>query len=174
MRRIAWATAVVTAVAALGYSLVSLARWEWTRALYFGLVFLSAEVAIATALVLRRVGTGAPPTSPRDDRVRSRIRASRPPRPSRFDWLQPMTGRMNVFITFLVGGGLLLSGVAWLADRIAGRTITPGAEAGLARRLGAVAYPRDGLVADDIAVLAVDVPGYDDPQLRRLLRRAAR
>lgn len=104
----------------------------------------------------------------------ARIRANRPPHPARFDWLEPVSGRMQVFITFLVGGGLLLSGIAWLADRVAERTLTSAGEAGLARRLAAVAYPREGLVADDITVLAVDVPGYDDPQLRRLLRRAGR
>jgi hypothetical protein len=81
---------------------------------------------------------------------------------------------MSVFITFLVGGGLLLSGIAWIVDRVAGRTATAAAEAALARRLTAVAYPREGLLADDITVLAVDVPGYDDPQLRRLLRRSGR
>ena len=29
---------------------------------------------------------------------------------------------MNVFITFLVGGGIVLSGVAWVVDRVAAST----------------------------------------------------
>ena len=34
---------------------VSLNRWEWNRALFFGLIVLIAEVALATGLVLRRL-----------------------------------------------------------------------------------------------------------------------
>ena len=79
---------------------------------------------------------------------------------------------MNVFITFLVGGGVLLSGIAWLVDRIASKTTTPVGEERLARQLGPISYPRGGLIVDDVTVLAQAVPGCDDTQLRRLLRRA--
>jgi hypothetical protein len=41
----------------------------------------------------------------------------------------------------------------------------------LAARLGMISYPRGGLVVDDVTVLAQDVPGADDAQIRKLLRR---
>ena len=34
---------------------VSLNRWEWNRALFFGLIVLIAEIGLATGLVLRRL-----------------------------------------------------------------------------------------------------------------------
>jgi hypothetical protein len=169
MKIIAWLAGVTTLVVAASYMIVSLNRWEWNRALFFGLIVLIAEVALAAALILRRLGQ----TQPRDDidpAVLDALRQSRPPTPSRFAWLEPT--RMNVFITFLVGGGVLLSGAAWVVDRIASNTATPSGEERLARQLGPISYPRGGLVVDDVTVLAQAVPGCDDAQLRLLLRRA--
>ena len=80
----------------------------------------------------------------------------------------------HVFITFLVGGGVILSGVAWVVDRLAAKTTTPIGEGRLAAQLEAISYPRGGLVVDDVTVLAQDVPGADDAQIRKLLRRAGR
>lgn len=173
MKVIAWLGGVAALVAAGAYSVISLGRWEWSRALYFGLVFLIGEVGIATALVLRRldrVGLRAPAEV--NPQVLARIRASRPLRPNRFAWLDPVSGRTNVFITMLVGGGVVLSGVAWLVDRVASRTTTPAGEVALAKQLGAIRYPRGGLLVDDVTVLAQAVPGCDDPQLRTLLRQS--
>lgn len=51
---------------------------------------------------------------------------------------------MNVFITMLVGGGVLLSGIARLADKVASRTTTPAGEVALAAQLGPIRYPRGG------------------------------
>lgn len=175
MKKIAWLIAAATLVVAGGYSVVSLGRWEWTRALYFALVFLAAEVALSTGLILRRLGR-APGTgrSARDldPQTLAILRANRPPRPNRFDWLDPVSGRMNVFITMLVGGGVLLSGIAWLVDKVASRTTTPAGEVALAKQLGSIRYPRGGLLVDDVTVLAQAVPGVEDPQLRKLLRRS--
>ena len=69
---------------------------------------------------------------------------------------------------------MILSAGAWLIDRIATRTSTPDAEQRLARVLAPISYPTDGLLLDDITVLAQDVPGADDAQIRKLLRRAGR
>jgi hypothetical protein len=77
-----------------------------------------------------------------------------------------------VFITFLVGGGVLISGVAWVVDRVASKTSTSDAEQRLARQLEAISHPRGGLLVDDVTVLAQEVPGADDVQIRKLLRRA--
>jgi len=170
---IAWLAGLGTMLAAGFYMVVSLNRWEWNRALFFGLVLLVAEVALATALVMRRIQRLEYTIAHAyDPAVREILRATRPRSPDRFAWLHESTTRMNVFITFLVGGGVLLSGVAWLMDRVAGKTTSPIGEQQLARDLGAISYPRGGLVVDDITVLAQDVPGADDAQIRKLLRRA--
>ncbi len=67
MKIIAWLAGIGTLVASGVYMVVSLNRWEWNRALFFGLIFLIAEVALATGLVLRRLAR-LEPTSKRDDR----------------------------------------------------------------------------------------------------------
>ena len=54
MKIIAWLAGIATLVAAAAYMIVSLNRWEWNRALFFGLIVLIAEVGLATGLVLRR------------------------------------------------------------------------------------------------------------------------
>ena len=59
--------------------------------------------------------------------LREILRANRPARQDRFAWLKESASQMNVFITFLVGGGIVLSGVAWLVDRVASTTAAPSA-----------------------------------------------
>jgi hypothetical protein len=173
VKTVAWLAGIGTAVAALAYMVISLNRWEWNRALFFGLIVLIAEVGLATAMVLRKLaqiqyGQQHPP----DPAIRAILRASRPPSPDRFAWLHETTTRTNVFITFLVGGGVLLSGLAWLMDRVASKTSTPVGEQLLGRQLDAISYPQGGMLVDDVTVLAQDVPGADDAQIRKLLRRA--
>ena len=170
MKLLAWLTGIATLVGAAAYMVVSLNRWEWNRALFFGLVVLMAEIGLATGLILSRLSRGASIVAAPE--VLDVVRDTRPPRPNRFEWLERSFGRTNVFITFLVGGGVLLSALAWVVDRVASQTTTPVAEARLARSLGTIDYPRGGLVVDDMTVLAQAVPGCDDGQLRALLRRA--
>ena len=55
MKTIAWLAGVGTLLAGVFYMVVSLNRWEWNRALFFGLIVLIAEVGLATGLVLRRL-----------------------------------------------------------------------------------------------------------------------
>ena len=76
---------------------------------------------------------------------------------------------MNVFITFLVGGGVILSGLAWVADKVGAKTYTPAGEEKLAKQLGSISYPRGGLLVDEVTALAQDVPGTEDGQIRKLL-----
>ena len=78
-------------------------------------------------------------------------------------------GQLDVFITFLVGGGVILSFLAWLVDRVAAHTATPTMEQKLVGRMAAISYPRGGLLVDDVTALAQDVPGADDQQIRKLL-----
>lgn len=168
MKGIAWLAGTATMLIGLLYMVVSLNRWEWNRALFFGLIVVIAEVGLAAALILRRLAR-LTARSEVDPAVLAALRRTRPESPNRFAWLEPT--RMNVFITFLVGGGVILSGIAWVVDRVASSTATPAGEEKLARQLGPISYPLGGLLVDDVTVLAQAVPGCDDAQLRRLLRR---
>ena len=126
MRSVAWLFAVATLVAAGVYTIVSLARWEWNRALFFALVFVAAEVGLAAAMVLRRLARVerlVVDAAAADGGARKALRDTRGSQ-QRFAWLRvdptDVVGRTNVFITLLVGGGVILSGGAWL-HRQAGR-----------------------------------------------------
>jgi hypothetical protein len=170
---LAWLAGIGTFLGALVYMVVSLNRWEWNRALFFGLIVLIAEIALATGLVLRKLTRidRAPSTQ---KELLEAIRESRPEPPDRFAWLKETTRGTGVFITFVVAGGLIISVIGWLIDRIASTTSTALAEERLAGDLQSIAYPDGGLVVDDVTVLAQEVPGADDVQLRMLLRRAGR
>jgi hypothetical protein len=171
MRSVAWLTGTATLIAGAIYMIVSLNRWEWNRALFFGLIVLIAEVGLATGLVLRKLGRQAR-DQPYDPTIRGIIAESRPATPNRFRWMQDSTRELNVFITFLVGGGVVISGIAWMVDKVASKTSTPAGEIRLTRQLEMISYPRGGLLVDDATVLAQEVPGADDEQIRKLLRRA--
>ena len=171
MKTIAWLAGIGTLVAGLVYMVVSLNRWEWNRALFFGLIVVIAEIALATGLVLRKLSE-VQRTRQVDPAVLAVLRDARPGAPDRFAWLKESSSRTNVFITFLVGGGVILSALAWVVDRIAARTSTPQGEERLAAELAPISYPRGGLLVDDITALAQDVPGADDAQIRKLLGRA--
>jgi len=171
---IAWLAGIGTLLSGAVYMVVSLNRWEWNRALFFGLIVLIAEVGLATGLILRRLArleyTAKNTTDPAIAEILSETR----PRRDRFAWMRESTGQLNVFITFLVGGGVLLSGIAWVVDRVASKTSSPAGEERLARQLYPISYPVGGLLLDDITVLAQEVPGADDGQIRQLLRRGGR
>jgi hypothetical protein len=173
IKLLAWLAGIGTFLGALVYMVVSLNRWEWNRALFFGLIVLIAEIALATGLVLRKLTRidRAPSTQ---HELLAAIRESRPEPPDRFAWLKETTRGTGVFITFVVAGGLIISVIGWLIDRIASTTSTTLAEERLAGDLQSIAYPEGGLVVDDVTVLAQEVPGADDVQLRMLLRRAGR
>jgi hypothetical protein len=172
---VAWLAGIGTLLAGAVYMVVSLNRWEWNRALFFGLIVLIAEVGLATGLILRRLArleyrTTRVIADPAVVQILSETRPSR----DRFAWMRESTQQMGVFITFLVGGGVILSGVAWLVDRVASKTSSPAGEQRLARQLDPISYPAGGLLLDDVTVLAQEVPGADDYQIRQLLRRGGR
>jgi hypothetical protein len=170
---VAWLMGIGTLLAAAAYMVVSLNRWEWNRALFFGLIVLIAEVGLSTGLVLRKLTqVQYSQRHPPDAAIRDILAASRPPSPDRFAWLRESTRHMNVFITFLVGGGIILSGAAWVFDKVGAKTSNQVGEQRLARQLDTIAYPKGGLLIDDITALAQDVPGADDAQIHKLLRRA--
>jgi hypothetical protein len=173
VKTIGWLAGIATLVMGALYMIVSLNRWEWNRALFFGLIVLIAEVGLATAIILRRL-TRLEYKMKTDPAVLDIIRQTRPPQPDRFAWLKESIERNNVFITFLVGGGVILSGVAWITDKVASKSTNPQGEQKLADLLEPISYPRGGLLLDDVTVLAQDVPGADNVQIRKLLRRAGR
>lgn len=173
MKKLMWVFAGGTFFGALTYSIISLNRWEWNRALFFGLVTIVAEIGLATGLVLRKLDGLHDDRDARErDEIRGVLRDARPSH-HRFAWLEPkeVVSRSNVFITMLVGGGVLLSGVAWVLDKVASKTTTSLREGRLAGDLTRIAYPEDGLLVDGVTVLAQSIPHFDDPDLRVLLGR---
>jgi hypothetical protein len=174
MKTIAWIAGISTLLASAGYMIVSLNRWEWNRTLFFGFVLIVAEIGLATGLVLRKLDR-LEAARRYDPETLAVLRDTRVPSPDRFAWMKEASrGQLNVFITFLVGGGLVVSAAAWAIDKVASKTATPVGEERLAAQLGMISYPRGGLVVDDVTVLAQDVPGADDAQIRKLLRRGGR
>ena len=81
MKIIAWLAGIGTLLAGGLYMVVSLNRWEWNRALFFGLIVLIAEVGLATGLVLRRLARleyRQPRSTPRSPRSSARPGRRRP------------------------------------------------------------------------------------------------
>jgi hypothetical protein len=156
VRIIAWLAGIGTLLAGALYMIVSLNRWEWNRALFFGLIVLIAEVGIATGLVLRRLARLEYRSTRVDPTVGNILRETRPPSADRFAWLREP------------------SGMAWVVDRVASKSSSPAGEERLGRQLDPISYPAGGLLLDDITVLAQEVPGANDDQIRQLLRRGGR
>lgn len=174
MKKLVWLFGLATFLGGAVYSVVSLNRWEWSRALYFGLVMLVAEVGLATGLVLRKLAQMEGNADIERDELRSVLAENRTPH-HRFAWLRPekVVSRSNVFITMLVGGGIVLSGLAWVLDKVAASTTTSLREGKLAGDLTRISYPEDGLLPDEVSVLAHSLPHLDDPKLRALLGRGS-
>ena len=144
-----------TLAASGAYTFVYLYRWEWNRALMSAAIFIAAEVAVMGSVLAQRLkaisqrldaqtaAAGAPATAVR----RERIQAARPPARVSFAWLA-RPEQMNVFVPVLMGAGVLMSGIAWVVERLARATVTPMAEKGLATQLGTLALPEGGFTSD--------------------------
>jgi hypothetical protein len=135
-----------------GYVVLYLWRWEWNRALISGLFFLAAEAALLAGAITRRLQRVEDQLtslqSERVDAARSHLVATRPAASDRFEWLRSSIHRSNVFVPVLMGAGVLLSGVAWVVERIARATARPALERRLAERVAPLLYiaPEGGLV----------------------------
>jgi hypothetical protein len=143
------------------YTFVYLYRWEWNRALMSAAIFIAAEVAVMGSLLAQRLKViserlddqQAPVSPPPAHTVRlEHIRAGAPPPKARFAWLA-RPEQMNVFVPVLMGAGVLMSGVAWLVERVARSTVAPAAERGLASRLDGLSLPAHGFVTSERAPL---------------------
>jgi H+/Cl- antiporter ClcA len=172
VRKLSWIVGTVALLASGAYLLVYVYRWEWHRALLVGIIFNACLVGLCAALVLRRLArverqvSGSPASQPADPLTRLRAAPVEPPP---FRWLRPESlDRTHVFIPILLGGGVLVSGAAWLVERVAGSSARTGIEEQLARELQDIAFPGGPLVPGPAEVLAGAGDG-DDPGVRLLL-----
>jgi hypothetical protein len=154
MSRLARAVAVLVAVTCGAYTLVYLYRWEWHRAILAGVFLVVAEVALATAVLLRRlavldrrltevVEAGARPPGQQSEILVHLRDAAPEPRPP-FAWLEP--DRLGVFLPILLGAGVLAAAAAWVVEALARKTARPALERRLATRLEVFALPAGGLL----------------------------
>ncbi len=171
MRKLITTTLGLTLALSGAWAMLALYRWEWTRALWMTMAFVVAEVALVAVLLTARLQDLAERVGrlePGDPRVRSRLAETRPT-PDRFDWLREHTTQLHVFVTMILGGGVILSAILWVVDRVAGRTMTASLERRLAGQLSAIAFPADGLVPQDAVLLAADLDRPDREDLLVLL-----
>jgi hypothetical protein len=168
-RRVALLAAIVTMGAAGWYVFLYLARWEWNRAVVAGVIFLAAEIALVGSLVLDRLAkiqrvlpTAEPIMSRRsgqpeersehgnpDPRVLARLNGSAPPPREPFAWLRREPDQLSVFVPILLGAGVMLSGLAWIVERVARFTAGPTIERVLAKRLETLSLPPGGLLGNN-------------------------
>lgn len=171
MKKIAWFMLVAVTLTAGVYVFRHLVRWEWHRAMFAGMVMLAGELALVGAIVVRTIRRAAPQprsNSSVDGRVLARLQETRPPSERVFAWLKPDDGQLHVFVSILLGGGVLVSAAAWVIDKMAKASGSGGLERGLAQRLRALQLPEDGFVVDDGILLGAG-RGVDSRALRLLL-----
>jgi hypothetical protein len=147
-RRLAMLLLTITVVGAGIYVLLYLYRWEWNRALTAGMFVIVAEVALVAMTLqgrLRRIEDRLGAGAPVPDQLLARLQESRPEPRQHFAWLQP-SDRFGVFVPVLMGAGVILSGLAWVVERLAKATARPALERGLAQKLGPFTMTHRSLV----------------------------
>ena len=142
-RRIGLGLGIAVLCSSGAYVFVYLYRWEWNRALVAAAFFIAAEVALGLVAVIDRLRALSAAV---DAKVLGRIQEAAPPRSNPFKWLTPEDGTVGVFVPVLMGAGVVLSGVAWMVERLAGATAKPTLERALAARLSALSLPKGGLL----------------------------
>ncbi|MCX5334947.1 MULTISPECIES: hypothetical protein [unclassified Streptomyces] len=176
MRRIAYVFAGLAAAGAGTYLVVYLYRWQWQRAMLMGVLLLVVEVLLLGIVMLGRLTRIEERLSASDLRQRelaarqedalARLRQPTVEREeTRFRWLEDPADRAYVFVPVLMVTGVLLSGLAWVVQRVASATARP-AERRLAGRLAVLTAP-DPASPDDLE----DLPS---PAARRSRGRTAR
>ena len=161
-RRIFYAIGLAVLLSSGVYVFVYLVRWEWNRAMFAALLFVAAEVVLLGAVVLDRLRNLSAQVEGLerrhvDPQVLTRLRESAPPASEPFAWLKPGGDELGVFVPVLMGAGMVLSGLAWLVERVARRTATPVLERGLAAQLSALALP-DSLLPSGEPVAMLEGP----------------
>jgi hypothetical protein len=162
-RRLFYAIGLAVLASSGAYVFIYLVRWEWNRAMFAALLFVVAEVVLLSAVVLDRLRTLSSQVErlaqqqKHDPQVLNRIRETAPPPSEPFAWLKPGGDQLGVFVPVLMGAGMVLSGLAWLVERIARHTATPALERGLATQLSAFALP-DSLLPTNAPVALLEGP----------------
>ncbi|WP_329278387.1 hypothetical protein [Streptomyces sp. NBC_01451] len=151
MRRIAYLFGWLAAAGAGTYVVIYLYRWQWQRAVLCGVLLLVVEVMLLGITLVGRLSRIEEQVRETQDQVResgrrqqdvlARLRET-PVRQSagRFRWLDEPAERTYVFVPVLMVTGVVLSGLAWVVQRIASVTAKP-AERRLAGRLAVLAAP---------------------------------
>jgi hypothetical protein len=169
MRKLSLAALLFTLVLTASWAALSLYRWEWTRALWMTMLFVVAEVALVGVLVMRRLRDLEEQIEDTREITALRRRADALPATDRFEWLKEATNRTNVFVTVLLGGGVLVSGVLWVIDKLAGRSVASSQERRLAGQLRSIAFPASGFVPPDSVLFAADLDRDEREDLALLL-----
>ncbi|MFE1800287.1 hypothetical protein ACFW9L_29545 [Streptomyces sp. NPDC059517] len=148
MRRVAYLFGGAAAAGAGTYVVVYLYRWQWQRAILCGVLLLVVEVLLLGIVLLgrlARIEERMRDADRRQEDVLARLRekeAPTGPGGNRFRWLEDEPASPTyVFVPVLMVTGVLLSGLAWLVQRIASATARPTAERRLAGRLAVLAAP---------------------------------
>lgn len=149
-RRLARLLALVVLVFSGSFVVIYLLRWEWNRALTAGVFFIAAELFLATDLLLRRIAAVEERLGDAEQRedvasLAAMLRRHRPRTPGPFAWLTSDRDQTFVLVPILLGAGIILSGVAFLVERLSRVAAAPVAEHELARGLAGMALPRGGL-----------------------------
>ncbi|MFF0734752.1 hypothetical protein ACFYVK_24440 [Streptomyces chartreusis] len=151
MRKIAYVLAALAATGAGTYLIVYLYRWQWQRALICGVLLLIIEVMLFGLVTLGRLNRIEERLRDTDRRQReldarqedvlTRLREPASAREeTRFRWLEDPADRSFVFVPVLMVAGVVLSGLAWVVQKLASTTAGP-AERRLAGRLAVLAAP---------------------------------
>ncbi|MFF7445095.1 MULTISPECIES: hypothetical protein [unclassified Streptomyces] len=160
MRRVAYVFGGLAAAGTGTYLVVYLYRWQWQRALLCGVLLLVVEVMLLGIATLGRLTRIEERLRASDRRQRelaarqedalARLRQPAVERvETRFRWLEDPADRTYVFVPVLMVTGVLLSGLAWVVQRVASATARP-AERRLAGRLAVLTAP-DQAAPDDPA-----------------------
>ncbi|MDV7222697.1 hypothetical protein [Streptomyces prunicolor] len=160
MRRIAYVFGSLAAAGAGTYLVVYLYRWQWQRAILCGILLLVVEVMLLGIVLLARLtrieervkesDAGQRELTARQEDVLVRLRQGSVEREGAgFRWLEETADRTYVFVPVLMVTGVLLSGLAWVVQRIASATGRP-AERRLAGRLAVLAAPEPGAVVGEL------------------------
>jgi len=157
-RRIGALAGILTLLGSGLYVFIYLYRWEWNRAHVSAAIFIAAEVGLIGWLLadrIRRVERRLEHAAVDNEQRRLHIIRSTAPAPKAgFAWLA-RPDRTNVFIPVLLGAGAVLSGLAWIVERLARATAGRAAERGLARDLAGLDLPGGGLLDGGLDPLAL-------------------
>jgi hypothetical protein len=154
-KRLTFAMLAVVLAGSGTYMFVYLYRWEWNRTLIAGIFFVAAEIGLIGASIIERL-------KKMEGRIESRaaeppalalIKETAPEPKAGFKWLT-RTDQMSVFVPVLMGAGFVVSGIAWVVERLAHATARPAMERGLAWRLAPLSLPAGGFVGGGVSVLA--------------------